>query len=59
MIMANTNYWHSLQVVLEIIPIRRNLALSQAHIRIYNVLNGHCHKKYSIVVRSDESSVLD
>jgi len=59
MVMANTDYWHSSQVALEIIPIRRNLALIQADTFIYSFPNGHCHKKYSIVVRSDESSVLD
>lgn len=29
-IMANTDYWHSFQVVLKIIPISRNLAAIQA-----------------------------
>ena len=28
-IMANTDYWHSFQVVVEIIPISRNLATIQ------------------------------
>lgn len=59
MVMANTDYWHSLQVALEIIPIRRNLALIQTDTFAYNFPNGHRHKNYSIVVRSDKSSVLD
>lgn len=31
MVMVNMDYWHSSQVALEIIPIRRNLALIQAN----------------------------
>lgn len=57
MVMANMDYWHSLQVALEIIPIRWNLALIQADTFVYNFSNRH--KKYSIVVRRDESSVLN
>lgn len=34
--MANTDYWHSSQVALEIIPIRRNLALIQAGTFVYS-----------------------
>lgn len=57
MVMANMEYWHSSQVALEIIPIRRNLALVQAD--TYNFPNGHRYKKYSIVDRRDESSIFD
>lgn len=59
MVMANMEYWHSSAVVLEIIPARRNLALVQADTFVYNFPNGHRCKKYSIAVRSDESSILD
>lgn len=39
--MVNTDYWHSLQVALEIIPTRRNLALIQADTEPhYSALNG-------------------
>lgn len=47
--MANTDYWHSSQVALEIIPIRRNLALIQADTLVYNFPNGHRDKNYLIV----------
>lgn len=50
--MANTDYWHSSQVVLQIIPIRRNLAFIQADTLAYSFLNGQCNKKYSITVRT-------